>query len=243
MQTLERTMFRQSLDIGTNPAVQNDLIGAVAALINDHFDGSNGLVARLDRWTRQCIAVENQAKLAQILKSSDPVEACIASLIREIDREAEFGVYLASPAGHAAQLNRLSGQHDMSGRLFQHLDILGPIMFQRELALQPEQPELVWSTVEARYERACLDTEVSELILLCLLEDEEHAADRVDSLRANFYAYHEDRVRRRCRLPNLLDAHTTRALHTAITELRERAVLTITASEPADADQSPRRAC
>ena len=69
-------------------------------------------------------------------------------------------------------------------------------MFQRELTLNPKQPELVWSTVEARYERATLDAEVSELILLSLLDDEDAAADTVDSLRAQFYAYHEDRRRK-----------------------------------------------
>ena len=236
-------MFRQNLETGTGQPVQNELIGAVAALINDHFDGSHGPVARLDRWTRQCIAVENQEKLSRILKAASPVEACTAALIREMDREAEFGIYFASPAGQAAQLNRLSGESAMSGRLFQYLDVAGPVMFQRELALSPDQPELVWSTVEARYERATLDVEVSELILMSLFDDEEDAADLVDSLRARFYAYHEDRARRRCRLPQLLDSGTTRALHSDIAALRERAVLTSEAPGGSNPIDFPRKAC
>ena len=236
-------MFRQSLDHSTQRTAETDLIGAVAALINDHFDGSDGPVARLDRWTRQCIAVENQARLSRILKSADPVEACVATLIRDIDREAEFGIYLATPAGNAAQLNRLTGEPAMSGRLFQYLSVVAPVMFQRERALEPERPELVWSTVEARYERASLDSDVAELILLSLLDDEEEVADLVDSLRARFYAYHEDRVRRRCRLPHLLDAGTTRTLHTDIAALRERAVLTAEGSVATGPDDCPRKAC
>ena len=127
----------------------------------------------------------------------------------------------------------------MSGRLFQYLDVVGPALFQRDLALNPGNPELVWSAVEARYERANLDAEVSELILMSLTDDEDVAADRVDWLRSVFYAYHEDRARRCCRLPKLLDATASRSLNAKVSDLRELATLTVATNLGHDSIDEP----
>ncbi len=65
--------------------------------------------------------------------------------------------------------------------------------------------------------------EISELILMHVLDDEDMAADMADALRATFYSYHEDRVRRRCRLPKVLGERATRRVHSSVSDLRERA--------------------
>ena len=69
-------MLRQDLDPGSPQDNHTDISGAVAAFIADHFDGHADPSVRLGRWTRQSIAVENQAKLTKILASANPAEAC-----------------------------------------------------------------------------------------------------------------------------------------------------------------------
>lgn len=196
---------------------------AVTAYLDDRFTGRNGSMARLDRWSQQRIALENEAKLGLVLEAADPLEHCYQDLIREIDAEAEVGIYLATPAANAAQLRRLAGEDGVSGRLYQQLPKIAPVLFADELAHSSDNLDLVWVAIEARYERANLDAEVSELILMHLQDEVETASDMTDALRAMLYTFHEDLARRRCGLPRLLNDRATRHLVTLISELTERA--------------------
>lgn len=195
---------------------------AVNAYLHDRFSSKEGHMARLDRWSQQRITVENLAKLALVLEAADPVEHCYQNLIREIDSEAETGIYLATPAANAAQLRRLAGESGISGRLYQQLPRIAPVLFADELAHSNENLDLVWVAIEARYDRANLDAEVSELILMHLLDQEDTAADMTDALRALLYTFHEDIARRRCELPRLLNDRATRHLVRMASELSDR---------------------
>jgi hypothetical protein len=196
---------------------------AVNAYLSERFDGGDSAMARLDRWSKQRITAENLAKLALVLEAGDPVEHCYQNLIREIDSEAEAGIFLAAPAANAATLCRLSGEAGISGRLYQQLPRIAPLLFADELLHSNENLDLVWVAIEARYDRANLDAEVSELILMHLLEEEESAADMSDALRALLYAFHEDLARRRSTLPRLLNERATRHLVRMVSQLAERA--------------------
>ena len=195
---------------------------AVTAYLNDRFTSKDSSMARLDRWSQQRIAVENQAKLALVLEAEEPNEHCYQNLIREIDSEAETGIYLATPAANVAQLRRLAGEAGVSGRLYQQLPKIAPLLFADELTHSNDNLDLVWVAIEARYDRANIDAEVSELILMHLLDQEDTAADMSDALRAMLYTFHEDLARRRCELPRLLNDRATRHLVTMVSQLAER---------------------
>jgi hypothetical protein len=196
---------------------------AVNAYLSDRFDDGDSALSRLDGWSKKRIAAENLAKLALVLEAGDPVEHCYQNLIREIDSEAEAGIFLAAPAANAATLCRLSGEAGISGRLYQQLPRIAPHLFADELLHSNENLDLVWVAIEARYDRANLDAEVSELLLMHLLEEEESAADMTDALRALLYAFHEDLARRRSTLPRLLNERATRHLVRMVAQLAERA--------------------
>lgn len=199
-----------------------DIRDAVAAYLGERFESKDSPLSRLDRWSQQRIRVENEAKLDLVLEDADPIEHCYQNLIREIDSEAESGIFLATPAANAAQLRRLAGESGISGRLYQQLPKIAPVLFADELEHSNSNLDLVWVTIEARYDRANLDAEVSELILMHLLETEDTAADMTDALRAMLYTFHEDLARRRCDLPRLLNERATRHLVAMISELSER---------------------
>jgi hypothetical protein len=199
-----------------------DIAAAVGAYLSDRFSIESSPLSRLDRWSQQRIVVENQAKLELVLEADDPTEHCYQNLIREIDSEAETGIYLATPAANAAQLRRLAGESGISGRLYQQLPKIAPILFEDELKHSNENLDLVWVSIEARYDRANLDAEVSELILMHLLESEDTAADMTDALRAMLYTFHEDLARRRSGLPRLLNDRATRHLVVLVSELSTR---------------------
>ncbi len=216
-------MLRLTSDATSDTRKIDEINDAVASFLNDRFSGEDGPMARLDRWTQQSIAVKNQAKRALVLEANDPTERCYANLILEIDLEAEAGVYFATPAGNAAQLQRLAGESGMSGRLFQHLSEIAPIAFPNELGAVDGKSDLVWASIEARYDRANLDAEISELILMHLMDEEDMAADVTDRLRSTFYAYHENRIRQLCALPVLLDDRTSQHLTEVVSDLLARA--------------------
>jgi len=111
----------------------------------------------------------------------------------------------------------------MSGRLFQHLVEIAPIVFPNELRMADGKCDLLWASIEARYDRATLDAEVSELILMHLMEMEDMAADMTDRLRFTFYAYHENRIRQLCALPPQLSDRASQHLAEVVSDLLERA--------------------
>jgi hypothetical protein len=209
-----------SSDRSTDREVLDD---AVTDYLESRFGSDAPMRAYLDRWAQQRIALENRAKLDLALESADPVEHCFQNLIREIDSEAETGIFLATPAGNAAQLCRLSGEEAMSGQLHQELPTIAHLAFPDEFEHSREDLDLVWISVNARYDRANLDAEVSELILMHLMGTEEQASDMADALRAIFYTFHEARVRRRFDLPELQDMQASRRLTARVTQLTRRA--------------------
>ena len=79
------------------------------------------------------------------------------------------------------------------------------------------------AAIEARFKRANLDAEVTELILLYLLPEEEAAADFADDLRASLYAFHEDRIRRLCKLPLVLSEASSLRLRSPVTDMLDDA--------------------
>lgn len=194
----------------------------VARFLYDTFTAEDGKLARLDRWTQRRISEENLAKIALVFEADDPVEHCYQDLIREIDSEAETGVFLARPSANAAQLRRLAGESGISGRLYQELPKVAPILFADELEHSKANLDIVWVTIEARYDRASVDAQVSEIIMANLLDDEDQALDMSDALRSLLYAFHEDLARRQSGLPLLLNERSTRDLVTMVTELAER---------------------
>ena len=66
----------------------------VSTCLYQSYSEDEGLLGNLDRWTQQRVTDKNLAKLALVLDSDDPTETCYQYLIREIDAEAENGIYL-----------------------------------------------------------------------------------------------------------------------------------------------------
>ena len=215
-------MQLQPLDVSTNAPNGPSIEDAVLAYLHDRFSHHDCAMSRADRWLQHRTVVASLEKVGLILDADDPAEDCYARLVQEIDAEAAHGVFLVTPAGNAAQLDRLAGKSGISGRLFQYLPDIAPLLFADELAQCNHKLASVWAIIEARYDRANLDAEVSELMLMHLIDDEESAADASDELRRIFYASHEGEVRRRCGLPNLINDQTRCSLVTTVSGLRDK---------------------
>ena len=114
------------------------------------------------------------------------------------------------------------GDYGISGKLYQQLPWIAPLVFPDELAHSSENLDIVWVTIEARYDRAFLDAKVSELLMVHLLGDEQSAHDLTTALRSLLYPFHEDVVRRRCELPRMLNDRAITDLVMMISELTDR---------------------
>jgi hypothetical protein len=209
---------------GRNGTPKSTTIQAsVIAYLEDRFQGGEPGLAQLDRWSIDRIMRENRAKSALVEASRDPVEHCVQNLIREIDAEAQVGVFLPGPARHAAQLRRLAGEHGITGRLDLEMARIAPIVFAEEAHRSGPDLDVVWNTVSARYDRAHIEAETSELILMHLSQSEDDAADAADDFRSVFYAFHEDRLRSSFDLADKLDENSSRRLVASVAELGRRA--------------------
>lgn len=197
-------MMRCPLDESTDEPVSRHVEDAVASYLNDILAGDEHLQANLDRWSRKQVAADNLDKVRLVMSAECPLDRCRANLVREIDAEAESGIYLATPAGSVAQLQRLAGRSGMSGRLFQHMASIAPIVFANDMQHFAGGVDLLWAVLEARYTRARIRVEVSELTLMHLLDADDQAVDLTDDIRNTLYTFHEDRVRRRCDLARIL---------------------------------------
>jgi hypothetical protein len=199
---------------------------AIQAAISEHlygaFNNSDNLIGNLDRWTHQQITGENLAKVMLVLESDDPSEACYGDLIREIDSEAETGIFLMNENAKPEHLQHLIGEPGVSAELCQELAIIAPVLFPEETARSPNNLDVVWTNIRARHDRAHLDASVSEIIMGFLMDDAMAVNDMASVMRSLAYTYHEDVVRRRCDLPVLLDEMEIRDLRTMMTELQER---------------------
>ena len=179
----------------------------VVACLDEVLEGTDSLLADLNPWTQRLIRNESMAKVALVFEAGDPAEACYRDLIREIDTEAESGIYIAREGLSSRHLGRVVEERGVSGQLYESIDIIAPIAFADEAAHSADDLDLVWVTIEARHDRAHLDATISEIIMSHLLDDAEAARDMTDAMRALLYAFHEDVVRRRCNLPPIIDAH------------------------------------
>lgn len=203
---------------------RRSMIGdSVAAYLADRFQAGESRLAGLDRWSIERISRENSAKVELVEAARDPVEHCFQNLVREIDTEAQAGIFLPNHAGQAARTVRCNGLPCIVGHLNLDVPRIAPTLFPDEAGRSGSDLDLVWVTIHARFDRAQIEAETSELILLHLSVSEDEAADIVDELRAVFYAYHEDRIRRSYDLAGQLDERSAALLLTKVTDLANRA--------------------
>lgn len=196
--------------------------GKVAAFLYEQLAEEDGLLSQLDQWTKNRITAENLAKLELVFEADDPVEHCYQDLIREIDAEAETGIYLVRSGSRKIALRRVAGESGVSGRLYQHLPQIAPQLFADELEQAAENLDQVWVAIEARYDRAAVDACISKIIIGQLLGNESAANDMCFALRSLLYTFHEDLARRQCELPSILNDRATQDLLTMIGELSVR---------------------
>lgn len=204
----------------------HSLLEAIRGRIAEHlysaYNDAESLLGNLDRWTQQRITDENLAKVALVLGADDPGEACYRDLVREIDTEAESGIYLTGQSTTLEHLRNLADESGVSGQLHRDMDTIAPLLFPDEAERSRHDLDLVWITVQSRHDRAHLDATVSEIVMCFLMNDAESVRDMTNVMRSLTYTYHEDDVRRRCELPLLLDSAQTGDLHIMVTELTER---------------------
>lgn len=205
---------------------RHSLLDALRARIAEHlyhaYSNPDGLLGSLDRWTQQRITDENLAKVALVMNADEPAEACYRDLVREIDTEAETGIYLARNSATAGHLQRVLEESGVSGQLHHEIRSIAPVVFADETAHSTPDLDLVWISIEASHDRAHLDATVSEIIMGFLMDDAETVRDMTNVVRAMTYTIHEDTVRRRCELPPLLGDAEMRDLRIMVTELKER---------------------
>jgi hypothetical protein len=195
----------------------------VANYLHDAFSSEDGALAWMDRWTEQRVIDQNMAKIGLVLEADDPVEYCYQNLIREIDTEAETGIYLLGKQKDSSVLRELAKDPGVSGELHEHMDTIAPVIFPDELSHSYLESDIVWVAVRARYDRAKVDATVSELIMSHLTEDGRGNSDMSTALRSLLYSFHEDIARRTTGLEPILDERNNRELLTMINALVERA--------------------
>lgn len=202
------------------------LFDAMRAKITSHLDDiyveDEGMLGELDRWTQRHITEENIAKLSLVLNSNDPAETCYKDLIREIDSEAETGIYLVHSESSSPHLQRLADEAGVSGKLRAELTVIAPIVFADVGSNPTDDSDQVWITIEATHARAHIDASVSEIIMSYFLDDADSARDMSNALRALQYSFHEDAVRRRCELPCILNDRDSHDLAIMVEELAKR---------------------
>lgn len=205
------------------PTLADRIRSDVTSYLYEAFSREESPLSNLDRWTQRRITSENLAKVALVLESDDSVEHCYENLIREVDTEAEAGVFLVRPGTRHPVLKSMIGESGVSAKLYQQIDVIAPKLFADELAHSNENLDLVWVTIQARHDRAVVDAKVSEIIMKHLLDSTDSAKDMTAALRSLLYAFHEDLARRQCELALVLNDRATRDLVMMVTELAERA--------------------
>jgi len=202
--------------------IEEAIRSGVSAHLHDAFDRGYQGLTKLDHWTRRRVYDENMAKVALVLEADDSAEHCYQNLIREIDVEAENGIYLVGTASQNDMLQGLADDPGVSGELHLEVPSVARSLFVDELEHSNKDMDLVWVTIQARYDRAQLDASVSELIMRFLLDSAEATDDMTNALRALMYSLHEDTVRRISELPSLLDERESRDLLIMVVELEKR---------------------
>lgn len=196
---------------------------AVSSLLYEAFSTDGGLLSNVDRWTQRRVTLENLTKIELAHAADDPVEYCYQNLIREIDSEAQTGVFLVRPDSADRSLRLLANEPGVSGELKSQVAHIAPTLFPDALAHSDDQLDIVWVTIRARFERARVDAEVTRVAMGILMQDEVVAQDMADALRSLMYAFHEDTARQQCGLPALLDEQRARELSVMVAQLETRA--------------------
>lgn len=216
-------MLRPILRINQKPQESRKIRAAVTTYLNDHFDGERRKHREINSLRRWRISTDSYAKLALVHDAADPAEYCFQNLIREIDEEARSGIWLEQPAGFAANIRRLFGEPELSGQLYAELpDMFGHI-FRNDNWYATQNVEQARAVIETRYLDANVNAELSELILMFHVSNEDEATELVDDLRASFYTYHENEARHRCGLSGTLSDIASTDLGFTISTLRQRA--------------------
>jgi hypothetical protein len=196
---------------------------AASRFLYDAFTGDDGLLSNVDRWTQRRVTMENRTKIELAHASDDPVEHCYQNLIREVDAEAQSGIFLVGKNDPYASLGVLAEEPGVSGELKDQVAYVAPTLFADALAHSNDQLDLVWVMIQARFERARVDAEVSKIAMGILMNDADIAEDMAAALRSLMYSFHEHATRHRCRLPVLLDERQARELLIMISQLEKRA--------------------
>ena len=194
----------------------------VAAYLYEVFSSKDSGLSDLDHRTQRWVTDENLAKVSLVLEADDSLEYCYQNLIREIDTEAQTGIYLVRANSASNGLRDLADDAGISGELHQHMNRIAAAIFPDEQAHSSQNLDLVWVSIEARYDRAKIDATVSEMIMGHLSDDVDSANDMSVALRSLLYTFHEDLARRRSGLPVVLNKRSTRELVTIISELAKR---------------------
>ncbi len=215
-------MKRIDRNVNNRFSLLDAMRGKITSYLDDIYLEDEGVLGELDRWTQRHITEENIAKLSLVLNSNDPAEACYKDLIREIDTEAETGIYMVRPESPAAHLSRLMDEAGVSGELGADIQAIAPIMFAEVSSNRADELDQVWITIEATHARANVDANVSEIIMSYFLDDADGARDMSNALRALQYSFHEDAVRRRCELPCILNDRDSHDLAIMVDELAKR---------------------
>jgi len=195
----------------------------VANYLHEAFTADDSAMAWMDRWTERRVIDENMAKIGLVLEADDPVEYCYQNLIREIDTEAETGIFLLGKESYSSELRELANDPGVSGELHDQMDVIARVIFKGGLAQSYLDFDIVWVTIQARYDRAKIDATVSEIIMSHLTGDGRGNPDMSMALRSLLYSFHEDITRRITGLKPMLDERNNRELLTMISVLTERA--------------------
>ena len=195
----------------------------VSRFLHDVFMDGQGLLSDMDRWTQRKVTVENLAKIELAHAADDPVEHNYQNLIREIDTEARTGIFLVGTSGVDASLGSLAKEAGISGNLKDEVAWVAPTLFADALAHSNDHLDVVWVTIQASFERARVDAEISRIAMGTLMNDADAATDMASSLRSLMYAFHEHATRHQCNLPLLLDERQARELMIMIAQLEIRA--------------------
>lgn len=206
------------------PASLSETIGThVSAAIFEALSSEEGALYDFDRWTRRKLTLQNLAKMELVLSADDPLEYCYQNLVREIDVEAEFGIYLVKDTAIAPDLKSLLDEPGISGEMHARIAQTARKLYRAGVVETPNEPDLVWETILKRYARARVDTAVSEIMIGFLMDSAEAAEYMSHAIRALMYSFHEDNTRRECGLPPQLRDRETRELTLMVTEHRRRA--------------------
>lgn len=204
-------------------ALSEAIHAEVSRCLYDAFSAEDGILSNVDRWTQRKVTLENLTKIELAHAADDPVEYSYQNLIREIDSEAQTGIFLVKRNGGNPSLARLAGEPGISGELCSAVAYMAPTLFADELSHSNDQLDLVWVSIRARFERARVDADVSKIAMGILMHDPDVAADMADALRSLMYAFHEDGARQRCGLPPLLEEQRSRELSVMVAQLEKRA--------------------